>query len=643
MTDQRKCRLGCDMIRSQTENQSVHVMTVLSLLSRFTRLPLALVQLATFLVLALHAESVRAAEPAIPPTHAIAMYGRPALPPDFPHLPYADPAAVKGGRIVFGLQGTFDSLNAYVVRGVAPDAVQRYVLQSLLYRSADEPFTAYGLLARSVEAPDDRRSVTFHLDERARFSDGKPVTAADVLFSYELLKAKGKPFHRGSLGLVTKAEATGLLTVRFELGDGSNRELPLIIGAMPIFAKHATNPDSFAETTFNAPLGSGPYLVSQVKPGESLTLVRRPDFWAEDHPLTKGFFNAAEIRYDFYRDANSLFEAFKAGLYDIRIESDPTRWSTGYDIPAVRDGRILLSTIKLHAPKGMTGLVFNSRRTQFSDIRVREALGMLFDFDWVNRNLFYQRYRRSDSFFADSELSSHGRPADARELALLAPFKGAVRDDVMAGTWAPPTSDGSGRDRDLARRAFDLMTAAGYDLVDGQMRSRSSGEPFILEIIVSSRQQERLALNYSKALKRIGVVANTRLIDDVQYWRRLSTFDFDMIQWTWPGTASPGNEQVNRWGSSEAARGGSLNYAGVKSPAVDAVLKAMLSSRSREDFVASVRALDRILLSGSYVVPLHYLPELWVARSRDIYIPSRSAAYAFANETLWRQPGEGGK
>jgi peptide/nickel transport system substrate-binding protein len=574
------------------------------------------------------------------PAHAIAMYGTPALPPDFSHLPYADPRALKGGRIVFGLQGTYDSLNAFVVRGVAPDAVQKYVLQSLLYRSADEPFTSYGLLARSVEMPEDRTSVTFHIDERARFSDGRPVTAADVLFSYELLKTRGKPFHRTSLALVTKTATPDALTVTFQLGDGSNRELPLIIGAMPIFASHATDAEKFAETTFAAPLGSGPYLVSQVKPGESLTLTRRSDFWAEDHPLARGFFNASEIRYDFYRDANSLFEAFKAGLYDIRIESDPTRWSTGYDVPAVREGRIVLDSLKLQTPKSMTGFVFNTRRPKFADIRVREALTLVFDFEWVNRNLFFERYRRSSTFFDAPDLTAQGRPANERERALLAPFAGEVRDDVMQGAWVPPASDGSGRGRDFARRALDLLSAAGYDITDGQLRSRDRGEPFTFEIIVSSRQQERLALNYAKALNRIGITTNIRLIDDVQYWRRLSTFDFDMIQWTWAGTPSPGNEQITRWGSASADRQGSLNFAGIKSPAADAMMTAMLSARAKEDFVAAVRALDRVLLSGNYVVPLHYLPETWVARSRDVLMPARAPTYFFVNETLWRSGGK---
>lgn len=578
--------------------------------------------------------SVRAAEN----DNAIAMHGEPELPKGFEHLPYVDPQAPKGGRIIFGQQGTFDSLNPLVVLGVAPDAVPRYVQQSLLFRSADEPFTAYGLLASKVELNPERTRLAFQIDPRARFSDGKPVTAEDVIFTFEMLKTKGKPFHRSSLARVTKAEAPSPDRVVFELGDGSNRELPLVIGAMPIFARHATDAEKFGDTSFRPALGSGPYLVEEVKPGEMLRLKRRKDFWAENHPLTRGLFNAEEIRYDFYRDSNALFEAFKAGLYDVRLESDPTRWMTGYDVPAVRDGRIVRDTFRFQAPKGMTGLVFNTRRPQFADIRVREALAMLFDFEWANRNLFHGVYRRAGSFFADSELSALGVPADQREKALLAAFPGAVREDILAGTWAPAATDGSGRDRDQARRALDLLESAGYQLNDGQLRKDGKGEPFGFEITVTNRPQERLALNYATSLARLGIAVSVRLIDDVQYWRRLSTFDFDMIQWTWPASASPGNEQIGRWGSVNAERKGALNYAGARSPAIDATLQALLAARSREDFVATVRTLDRLLLSGFYVVPLYYLPETWLARSREIALPERRAKYFFSNETLARLP-----
>ena len=576
----------------------------------------------------------RAAEP----THAIAMHGEPALAPGFTHLPYADPDAPKGGRIIFGQQGTFDSLNPLVVLGVAPDAVPRYVQQSLLFRSADEPFTAYGLLASRIELNDERTKLAFEIDPRARFSDGRPVTAEDVLFTYEMLKTKGKPFHRSSLARVTKAQAPSPSRVEFELGDGSNRELPLVIGAMPIFAKHATDAEKFGDTSFRPALGSGPYLVSEMRPGEALTLKRRADFWAEDHPLTRGLFNADEIRYDFYRDSNALFEAFKAGLYDVRLEADTTRWTTGYDIPAVRDGRIVRDTLRFRSPKGMTGLVFNTRRPLFADIRVREALGLMFDFEWVNRNLFHGVYRRAGSFFSDSDLSALGVPADARETALLAAFPGSVRADILSGQWSPAASDGSGRDREQARKALDLLKSAGFLLSDGALRRQGTDEAFAFEITVTSRPQERLALNYAASLGRIGVAVSVRLIDDVQYWRRLSAFDFDMIQWTWAASASPGNEQIGRWGSANAERKGALNYAGVKSPAIDAVLQRLLGARDHGDFVATVRTLDRLLLSGFYVVPLYYLPETWLARSREIVLPERRPGYFFSTETLARAP-----
>ncbi len=582
------------------------------------------------------ADSPKNAEPVF--DHAIAMHGEPALPRGFTHLPYADPDAPKGGRIVFGQQGTFDSLNPLVVLGVAPDAVPRYVQQSLLFRSADEPFTAYGLLASRVELNEARTRLAFEIDPRATFSDGTPVTAQDVLFTFEMLKTKGKPFHRASLGRVTKAQAPSPRRVEFELGDGSNRELPLVIGAMPIFARHATNAETFGETSFKAALGSGPYIVSDIVPGATITLKRRKDFWAEQHPLARGLFNAEEIRYDFYRDSNALFEAFKAGLYDVRIEPDPTRWMTGYDVPAVRDGRIVRQTLQFQSPKGMTGLVFNTRRPFFADVRVREALGILFDFEWVNRNLFHGVYRRAGSFFSGSDLSALGVPADAREKALLAAFPGTVRADILAGTWVPSATDGSGRDRDQARRALDLLNQAGFGMVDGVLRSMKGGDALAFEITVTNRPQERLALNYAQSLGRLGIAVTVRLIDDVQYWRRLSTFDFDMIQWTWPASASPGNEQIGRWGSANAARNGALNYAGVASPAVDATLQALLAAREREDFVAAARTLDRLLLSGFYVVPLYYLPDTWLAHGRDIVLPERKPAYFLSTEALARRP-----
>ncbi len=571
--------------------------------------------------------------------HGIAMHGEPALKPDFEHLPYANPQAPKGGRITLALQGTFDALNPLIVLGVAPDVVPRYVLQSLMLRSTDEPFTIYGLVARTIEMPEDRSFITFNLDPRARFSDGHPLTAEDVRFTFEVLKKHGKPFHRTSFGQVKAVEILGPHRIRFDLSGSNDRELPLLIGTtMPIFPAHATDPDTFDKTTLTPPIGSGPYALTEVRPGERVVLTRRKDYWGEDLPVTRGLYNFDEIRYDFYRDANSLFEAFKAGLYDFRIEGDPGQWATGYDIPAVRSGRVVRETVTSRLPRGMNGFVFNTRRPIFADARVREALGHLFDFEWVNRNLFFGQLTRSDSYFSGSDLASTGRPASERERMLLAPFPGAAREDILEGRWAPPAGDGSGRDREMARRALALLSEAGWILKNDVLVRRETGEPFGFEMLVNSRYQERLALNYSQSLSRIGIRARVRLVDDVQYWRRLARFDFDMVQWLWPASASPGNEQRNRWSSAAAKRGGSHNHSGASSPAIDRLIDGLLEAKSREDFVSSVRALDRALLSGFYVVPLFYVKDQWLAYSSDLKRPAATPLMGANIDTWWRQP-----
>lgn len=589
---------------------------------------LATLALASFgLMAAAKAETLR---------HGIAMHGEPALPVDFPHLPYANPDAPKGGRITLAIQGTFDSLNPFIVLGVAPPAVPTYVVQSLMMRSQDEPFTVYGLVARSAKMPEDRSSVTFNLDPRARFSDGHPLTAEDVRFTFELLKKHGKPFYRSSFGQAKEVIIVNPHRIKFDLSGSNDRELPLLIAMMPIFPAHATNPDTFANTTLTPPIGSGPYVITEVRPGERVVLKRRKDFWAEDLPILRGLYNFDEIRYDLYRDANTMFEAFKAGLYDYRLEGDPTRWASGYDFPGTRSGRIVREMIPVQLPKGMNGYVFNTRRAIFADVRVREALGYMFDFDWLNRNLFYGLLKRSDSYFAGSELSSTGRPATTRERELLSPFPGAVREDILEGRWAPPAADGSGRDREMARQALSLLSEAGWVLEDNILRHKDTAEPFAFEMLVNSRYQERLALNYAQTLERIGMSVKVRLVDDVQYWRRISRFEYDMIQWVWPASASPGNEQRNRWGSAAAQRDGSFNYSGASSPAADRMIDALLEAKSREDFVSAVRALDRVLLSGFYVVPLFFVGDQWLAYDSSLKKPDRMSLFGSYIDVWWR-------
>jgi len=572
------------------------------------------------------------------PRHAIAMHGAPALPEGFTRLPYADPAAPKGGRLVQGVLGTFDSLNPLIVKGIAPPSIRGYVIESLMARGYDEPFTLYGLIARAIETDAQRSYVTFHLDPAAKFSDGKPVTAEDIIFSWQLLRDKGRPNHRTYYAKVAKAEALGEQAVRFDLSGSDDRELALILGLMPVLAKHAVKPETFEETSFQAPLGTGPYIVGEVDPGKSVTLKRNPDYWGRDLAINRGLWNFDEVRFDYYREANSHLEAFKRGLYDLRNEHDPGRWQTAYDFAAVREGRVLKEALPTGVPKASSYFVFNTRRAVFSDIRVREAISLLFDFEWINHGYFFDLYQRSASYFDGSELSSHGRPADQREKALLAPFAEAVRADVLDGTWSPPVSDGSGRDRVTLKRALDLFAAAGYELRGTALVDRKSGRPLTFEILVTARDEERLALLFSQSLKRAGIAARVRLVDAVQYEGRRLTYDFDMIQNRWDQSLSPGNEQAFYWGSAAADQPGTRNYMGVKSPAVDAMIAALLKAEDRGDFVAAVRALDRVLISGFYVIPLFYLPAQWVARWTTVGRPATTSLYGYLPETWWREP-----
>jgi peptide/nickel transport system substrate-binding protein len=574
------------------------------------------------------------------PRHAIAMHGEPAMPEGFASFPYVNPDAPKGGRRVQGVLGTFDSLNPLIVKGVAVPEMRSYVLEGLMARGYDEPFTLYGLLASTVETDAERSYVTFGLNPAAKFSDGKPVTADDVIFTWQLLRDHGRPNYQTYYSKVVKAEALDDRTVRFDLSGSNDRELPLILGLMPVLPKHATDPATFEETSFRPMLGSGPYVVQTVDPGHSVTLKRDPGYWGRDLPVNRGYWNFDTIRLDYYRDANSQFEAFKKGLYDIRIETDPGRWVSAYDFPAARDGRVVKDGIRDGLPKGMLGLVFNTRRPLFADIRVRQALMTLFDFEWINTNLFFGQYSRTSSYFDGSELSSHGVPASERERALLAPFPDAVTPKILDGTWSPPATDGSGRDRDMLKRAIALLEAAGYTLDGRQLRNQATGAPFRFEIMVTTRDQERLALQYAQNVKRAGITADVRSVDATQYEQRRLTYDFDMIQNRWDESLSPGNEQAFYWGSAAADQDGTRNYMGMKSAAADAMIAALLRAKSRPEFVDAVRALDRVLLSGTYVIPLYHSAEQWIVRWTTMHHPDRTALSGFLPETWWAQPSQ---
>ncbi len=467
---------------------------------------------------------------------------------------------------------------------------------------------------------------------------GSRCTAEDVLFSWALLRDHGRPGHREYYSKVAKAEALDPLTVRFDFGGVPDRELPLILGLMPILPKHATDVAHFEETTLTPPIGSGPYRVGDVKPGASVTFTRNPDYWGRDLPVNRGFWNFDEIRIDFYRDANAQFEAFKRGLYDFRNESEPLRWHDGYDFPAARNGEVIRDTIKPGVPQPSEYLVFNTRRPMFADIRVRQALTLLFDFEWINRNYFFGLYARSAGFFAGSELSAYGRPADDRERELLKPFASHIPPDILDGSYRLPVTDGSGRDRVTLRSALTLLSQAGYDLDGTVLRQRSTKAPLTFEILVSTRDQERIALAYQRDLKRAGIEVTVRSVDAVQFDQRRLGFDFDMIQNRWDQSLSPGNEQWLYWSSKAADSQGSRNYMGARDPAIDAMIEALLAARQRPGFVSAVRALDRALISGFYVIPVFNVREQWIARWNRIERPAAMALTGYLPETWWQRP-----
>lgn len=578
------------------------------------------------------------------PKHAIAMHGEPALPADFHHLPYANPDAPKGGSINYGLIDTFDSLNPFIVQGQGASGIldlQRgyNVFDSLMQRSEAEPFSMYPLLAKTVETDDERTFVEFQLDERARFSDGKPVTPDDVIFSLELLRDKGWPRYATTVKKIAKMEIVAPNGVRLTFGE-PDRELPMILARWPILPKHATDAENFNKSSLKPMIGSGPYVIADVRPGETLTLKRDPNYWANDLPSRRGFNNYDQIRLTYFRDENAMFESFKKGLIDVFIEADASRWAKDYGFPAVVEGKVVKDVFKSGVPSGMLGYVFNTRRPLFQDKVLRKALGGLFDFEWVNGNLFAGSFTRTKSFYDNSELSSFGKPASDGERRILAPFPDAVDPELMDGTWSPPVSDGTGRDRAFMKRSFDLLAAAGYKRENGTLVS-PNGLPVSFEVMLKGGGGQAQALAWQRTLGLLGIKVDIRSVDDAQYQRRLISRDFDVVMNFYPSSLSPGVEQVGRWGSVSKDAGGSLNFAGVADPAVDAAINALLNARSREDFVDAVRAYDRVLLSGFWVAPLYHRPEQWVGRWSRIGRPDITPVYGYQLTSWWREPEKG--
>ena len=570
------------------------------------------------------------------PQHGIAMHGEPALAADFKNLPYVNPDAPQGGSLRQAITGSFDSLSPFIVKGAPVMGVRTYVFESLMGRNWDEPFSLYGLLAESIDVSDDRQTFTFKIRPEAKFSDGKPVTSADVLFSIEVLRDKWLPGFKARYSKITDIETPDERTVVFHQKSG-DRELPMIIGLVPIFPKHAWEQREFYENSLEPLIGYGPYVIGEVRVGESITYKKNPDYWGKDLALNRGVWNFDTVRFDYYRDANAAFETFKKGDADIRIEGDPTRWATGYDFPAARDGKVILEKIVQRSPAPASGFAFNTRRKIFEDPRVREALIIAFDFEWANANLFSNAYQRTYGYYSGSELSSKGKAIDAAEKAILGAAAAGLRADFQDGSYALPVSDGSGRDRKALRRAVALLGEAGWKIGDAGLVN-AAGEPFSFTISIQTKDQEKIALHYQRILQQIGIKAEVRIVDSAQFTSLRRTYNFDMIPVTWFNSLSPGNEQDDYFGSSGKTTESTRNLPGIADSAVDSAIKAMLTAKTREEFVAAVRAEDRLLVSGFYIIPFYDAGGQWVARWNSIGRPEKQPLPGFEATTLWHNP-----
>lgn len=532
--------------------------------------------------------------------HGMALHGEPKYKADFQHLDYVNPDAPKGGEIHVAEIGGFDSINPYILKGEQA-AGTGFVYETLMEGTLDEAGSAYGLIAESISYPEDRSSVTFVLRKEAKFDDGKPVTAEDVIWSFETLKTKGHPFYRSYYRDVSKVEKTGERQVTFTFAHAGNTELPLIMGQLPVLPQHDWVTKKIEETTLEKPLGSGPYRVESIDPGRSLTLARVKDWWGANLPINKGRYNFDRIRYDYYRDATVAIEAFLAGRYDFRLENIAKAWATAYDAPVVKNGLVKKEEIKNQLPSGMQAFVYNTRRPLFADPKVREALAYAFDYEWSNKNLAFGSYKRTRSYFDNSELAATGLPSP-EELALLEPYRKNLLERVFTGKYNPPKTDGSGNNRDNMRKATEILKSAGWE-TKGAALVNAKGEAMQFEILVDSPTFERWIQPFMRNLEKLGIKTTLRIVDTAQYQNRFNDFDFDMTINVFPQSLTPGNEQIDFWSSTKADIKGSRNLPGIKSPVVDALIEKIIHAKDRKELITATRALDRVLQWNFYVIP----------------------------------------
>lgn len=573
--------------------------------------------------------------------HGIAMYGEPALPPDFVSLPYVNPDAPKGGKIVFGEPGTFDSLNAHILKGSAPYGVGAFVFETLMSRSYDEPFTLYGLLAESVETDANRTWVEFTLNPQAKFSDGSPVTVDDVLWSFQTLGEHGHPRYQTAWKKIAKSEITGPLSIKFTFSE-PDRELPLILALRPILKKAQWEGRDFEQSGFDVvPIGSAAYVIGSYDAGKNLVLKRNPDYWGNDLPINRGKWNFDEIRYEYFTDATVIFEAFTAGILTTFRETNAAKWTTAYNFPAVQSGDVVKSVITHERPSGISGYVMNTRRDVFKDWRVREAMIEAFNFEFYNQVITGGLQPRIQSYFSNSILGYEPGPASGRELELLQPFAADLPSGTIEG-YTLPVSDGSERNRANIAKALDLFEQAGWTVEDGVMKN-AKGEPFTFEILLvtgATETQQTMDL-YVAALERLGIRPTITSVDNASYQERTNVYDFDMAYYLRGLSLSPGNEQTLYWGSASADAPGTRNWMGVKSPAVDAMINTMLNATSREEAIAATHALDRILTAGRYVIPIWFSRESFLAHSKNLHFPDKLPIYGdwtgFQPDVWWYQ------
>ncbi len=571
-------------------------------------------------------------------SHGLSIHGDLKYPPGFEHFDYVDPRAPKGGEVRLSVIGTFDSLNFFIIKGVAAQGLG-LTFATLLAGSLDEPASAYGFIAESMEVPPDRSWVVFNLRPEARFHDGSPITADDVIFSFEALTTKGQPFYRVYYGNVAKVEKLGERKVKFTFIEGDNRELPFILGQFAILSEAFFEKAEFKKTSLKPILGSGPYRVESVDPGRSITYRRVPDYWGAGLPVNRGQYNFDVLRYDYYRDAIVAHEAFKANEYDFRQENTAKVWATGYDFPALRQGMVVKEEIRHERPQGMQAFVFNARQPIFQDPQVRRALAYAFDFEWTNRNLFYGAYTRTKSYFSNSELASSGLPEGA-ELEILERYRGRIPDQVFTQVYEPPSTEVEGGIRANLRKARRLLEEAGWRFRETRLVDEATGEPMEFEILLVNPAFERIAAPFKKNLERLGINARIRTVDTSQYEYRIENFDFDMIVGGWGQSLSPGNEQRDFWSSAVAETPGSRNTVGIKDPVVDELVELVISAPDRDSLVARTRALDRVLLWGHYVIPQWHITYSRVAYWAKLTRPAITPRYQLSLMSWWVDPAK---